>query len=163
MSFIKLDRKITEWGWFTDSNTLKLWIYLLVNAQYHDSVYKGIEIKRGQLLTGRKKLARNLEMTEQQIRTCLEHLQLTNEITIKSTNKYSLITIVKYGFYQGWDDDGNQQINQQSNQQTTNKQPQYKKYKKERKEEIYTYDPSLNKEMSKEQEEELLELMKGQA
>lgn len=123
MSFIKLDRKITEWEWFTDANTLKLWIYLLVNAQYQDGSYKGIEIKRGQLVTGRKKLAEQLEMSEQQIRTCLDHLQATNEITIKPTNKYSLITIVKYGFYQGEDDGCNQQNNQQSNQRITNKQP----------------------------------------
>ena len=123
MSFIKLDRRITEWEWFTDANTLKLWIYLLVNAQYQDGSYKGIEIKRGQLVTGRKKLAEQLEMSEQQIRTCLDHLQATNEITIKPTNKYSLITIVKYGFYQGDDDGCNQQNNQQSNQRITNKQP----------------------------------------
>lgn len=123
MSYIKLDRRITGWEWFTDANTLKLWIYLLVNAQYQDGSYKGIEIKRGQLVTGRKKLAEQLEMSEQQIRTCLEHLQATNEITINSTNKYSLITIVKYGFYQGDDDDINQQNNQQGNQRITNKQP----------------------------------------
>lgn len=136
MSYIKLDRRITGWEWFTDANTLKLWIYLLVNAQYQDGSYKGIEIKRGQLVTGRKKLAEQLEMSEQQIRTCLDHLQATNEITIKPTNKYSLITIVKYGFYQGDDDDCNQQSNQQSNQRITNKQPtnNHNKRNKEREE-----------------------------
>lgn len=123
MSYIKLDRKITEWEWFTDSNTLELWVYLLVNAQYQDSSYKGIEVKRGQLITGRKKLAKQLEMSEQQIRTCLDRLQATNEITIKTTNKYSVITIVKYEFYQGDDDGINQQNNQQGNQRATNKQP----------------------------------------
>ena len=145
MSFIKLDRKIAEWEWFTDSNTLKLWIYLLVNAQYQDSSYKGIEVKRGQLITGRKKLAEQLEMSEQQIRTCLDHLQATNEITIKPTNKYSLITIEKYGLYQGDDDGNNQQNNQQSNQRATNKQPtnnhnkRNKEIKNIRNKEIYIY------------------------
>ena len=145
MSFIKLDRKIAEWEWFTDSNTLKLWIYLLVNAQYQDSSYKGIEVKRGQLITGRKKLAEQLEMSEQQIRTCLDHLQATNEITIKPTNKYSVITIEKYGLYQGDDDGNNQQNNQQSNQRATNKQPtnnhnkRNKEIKNIRNKEIYIY------------------------
>lgn len=123
MSYIKLDRKITEWEWFTDANTLKLWIYLLVNAQFQDGSYKGIEIKRGQLVAGRKKLAEQLDMTEQQIRTCLERLQATSEITIKTTNRFSIITIVKYGFYQRCDDEDNQQNNQQCNQRITNKQP----------------------------------------
>ena len=123
MSYIRLDRKITEWGWFTDSNTLKVWVYLLVNAQYHDSVFKGIEVKRGQLVTGRKKLAERLEMSESQVRTCLEHLVSTNEITINSTNKYSVITIVKYGIYQGGDDDDSQQNDQQDSQQIANESP----------------------------------------
>jgi len=145
MSYIKLDRKIAEWEWFTDSNTLKLWIYLLVNAQYQDSSYKGIEVKRGQLITGRKKLAEQLEMSEQQIRTCLDHLQATNEITIKPTNKYSLITIEKYGLYQGDDDGNNQQNNQQNVQRATNKQPtnnhnkRNKEIKNIRNKEIYIY------------------------
>ena len=145
MSYIKLDRKIAEWEWFTDSNTLKLWIYLLVNAQYQDSSYKGIEVKRGQLITGRKKLAEQLEMSEQQIRTCLDHLQATNEITIKPTNKYSVITIVKYGVYQGDDDGSNQQNNQQNVQRATNKQPtnnhnkRNKEIKNIRNKEIYIY------------------------
>ena len=114
MSFIKLDRKITEWEWFTDANTLKLWIYLLVNANYKDGSYKGIEIKRGQLVTGRKKLAERLGMSERQIRSQLEHLQTTNEVTIKATNKYSIITIVKYDFYQSGGDENDQQNDQQT-------------------------------------------------
>lgn len=114
MSFIKLDRKITEWEWFTDANTLKLWIYLLVNANYKDGSYKGIEIKRGQLVTGRKKLAERLGMSERQIRSQLEHLQTTNEVTIKATNKYSIITIVKYDFYQSGGDENDQQNDQQN-------------------------------------------------
>ena len=149
MSYIKLDRKIAEWEWFTDSNTLKLWIYLLVNAQYQDSSYKGIEVKRGQLITGRKKLARELGMGEQPTRTALEHLLSTNEITIKSTNKYSVITIVKYEFYQGCDDGSNQQNNQQiptkstnkspTNQPSTNHNKRNKEIKNIRNKEIYIY------------------------
>ena len=173
MSYIKLDRKITEWEWFTDGNTLKLWIYLLVHAQYHDGNYKGIEIKRGQLVTGRKKLANELDMTESQIRNSLSKLITTNEITIKATNRFSLITIVKYGFYQGDDDDSNQQNNQQNSQQIANKPPtnrhntrnkESKKGKnKYNSDSLPIYDTSVNEPMSKELEEELLEIMKGQA
>lgn len=165
--WFKTYRAITEWEWFTDGNTLKLWIYLLAKANYKDSHYMGIEIKRGQLITGRKKLAEALRMSEQQVRTCLERLQETNEITIKSTNRYTLITIVKYGFYQ---DDGDG-CNQQNNQRITNKQPTNNHYliNKERKEgkNIYNslpiYDPSRNENVSEELESELLELMKGRA
>lgn len=169
MSFIKLDRKITEWEWFTDGNTLKLWIYLLVHAQYHDGNYKGIKVKRGQLVTGRKKLANELDMTESQIRNSLSKLLTTNEITIKATNRYSVITIVKYGFYQGDDDGNNQQNSQQNSQQIANKQPtnshntRNKESKEGKEDTLPVYDPSLNDSMTDEQAKELLELMKGTA
>lgn len=123
MGYIKVDRRITEWEWFNDGNVLKVWLYLLVNAQYHDTRYQGIEVKRGQLITGRKKLAERLGMSERQIRTCLERLKSTNELTIKTTNKYSVITIVKYAYYQGIDDESDQQSDQQNDQRTTNKRP----------------------------------------
>lgn len=146
MSYIKLNRGITEWEWFTDDNMLKLWIYLLVNAQYQDGRFKGIDVKRGQVIVGRKKLAERLGMTEQRVRNCLNRLKSTNEITIKTTNKYSLITIVKYDIYQGESEENNQQNNQLANQQQTNKEPtknqqrttvkEIKKYKKLRNKEV---------------------------
>ncbi len=146
MSYIKLNRGITEWEWFTDDNMLKLWIYLLVNAQYQDGRFKGIDVKRGQVIVGRKKFAERLGMTEQRVRNCLNRLKSTNEITIKTTNKYSLITIVKYDIYQGESEENNQQNNQLANQQQTNKEPtknqqrttvkEIKKYKKLRNKEV---------------------------
>ena len=163
MSYIKLDRKITEWEWFTDGNTLKLWIYLLANAQYKDTKFKGIEIKRGQIITGRKKLAECLGMSERQIRSCLNHLKKTQEVTIKATNRFTLITIVKYDFYQGGGDD--------SDQQATNKRPtsdhNTRNIRRKEGKNIYDsipiYDPSGNKEMTEEEENEILNLMKGEA
>jgi hypothetical protein len=73
-------------------------------------------------------------MSEMQIRTALEHLKTTKEITIKTTNRFSIITICNYNTYQ----DENCEDNQQDNQQITNKQPadnhiqEYKNDKKEK-------------------------------
>lgn len=128
MRYIKLYEGITDWEWFTDGNMVKLWIYLLVRAQqFKDGSFHGKPLKTGQLITGRKKLAIETGMSEQQVRTCLNRLKSTNEITIESTNQYSLITIVKYGEYQFGEDDINQQNVQQfshpDNQQITSDQP----------------------------------------
>lgn len=163
MSFIKLDRKICDWEWFTDANTLKVWIYLLVNAKYKDTEYRGTIIKRGQLLIGRKRLADDLEMTEQQVRTCLSRLERTKEISIKSTNKNSLISIVKYGFYQGEDEISNQLATSKqpaNNQQTTTyKRNIRKKEGKNIFNSIPTYDTSMNPVFTDEEEDDLLERM----
>ena len=148
MRYIKLSEGIINWEWFTDGNMLKLWVYLLVNAQqFEDTRYKGIELKTGQLVTGRKKISQETGLTEMQVRTCLNKLKSTNEITIETTNKYSVITILKYDLYQSNEPYGNQQINQENNQQITNEQPtnnqqittsnKDKRDKKEREKDIY--------------------------
>ena len=119
MGYIKLDRKITEWEWFTDGNMLKVWVYLLAHANFKESRYKGYEIGRGDVIVGRRILAQRLKLTENQVRTCLEKLKKTQEITIKTTNKFSIISIVKWAEYQCLDDDDNQQ----QPTQITNKSP----------------------------------------
>lgn len=121
--YIKLHRKLTEWGWYSDANTFRVFIHLLLLASFHDNEFRGIKLKPGQLIAGRKQLARDLGLTEQTIRTALNHLKSTNEITIKSTNKFSVITIEKWGMYQGAEEASNQQTNQQPNHQLTNNQP----------------------------------------
>lgn len=146
MRYIKLCDKIVDWEWFTDGNMLKVWLYLLVKAQYADGKYRGVEVKRGQLLTGRKLIANETRLSEQQVRTCINRLKSSGQITIESTNQYSLITIVKYDDYQGSDSYNIQQIIQPANLPITNDQPTdnqrittYKKDKKEKKEKEYIY------------------------
>ncbi len=61
--------------------------------------WQGQHIKRGQLITGRKRLAKDLKLTERQIRTSLTKLKMTNEVTIEATSKNSVITITNYDTY----------------------------------------------------------------
>lgn len=129
--WIKLYRKITEWEWYTDSNIFRVFLHLLLNANHKPKRWRGIIIGRGQLITSRKLLSKQLKISEQSIRTSLIRLKSTNEIIIKTTNKFSLITICNYDSYQSFDFSINQQptsqplkINQQNpiNQPTTNQQ-----------------------------------------
>lgn len=114
-NWVKLFSKFMKWEWYKDINTKCVFIHCLISANWKDGRFEGRVIKRGSFVTGRKKLAEELGMSEQQIRTALNHLISTNEITIATTNKYSVITIVNYEMYQ--------QVNQQNNQQLTNNQP----------------------------------------
>ena len=107
--FIKLNRNMLGWRWYHDMNTFKVFVHLLFKANFKDGEFENHTIKRGQLVTGRKALSKELKMSEQSIRTALEHLKSTNEITITPTSKYSIITIKSYNKYQ----DVNQHIDQQ--------------------------------------------------
>jgi hypothetical protein len=120
---IKLDRKITEWEWYTDANVSRLFIHLLLMANYKDGKWKGVPILRGQVVIGRKALADDLHLSEQQIRTALDKLSTTKEITTESTNKFTIVTICKYDTYQTFNDDISVQItNSLTNNQPTNNQ-----------------------------------------
>jgi biotin operon repressor len=117
--FVKFHRKIHKWEWYTDSNTFHLFFHCITCANYEPKQWKGITVKRGQFVTGRRKLSAETGLTEQEIRTAIKKLKATNEIEVQSTNKYSIITVKNYELYQN----SNQQINQQPNQQTTSRKP----------------------------------------
>lgn len=98
--FIKLFRKMTEWEWYTDEHTFRVFMHLLLTANYKETNYKGVTIYPGQTVIGRKALANALHISERNVRTALKHLKSTNEIAIKATNKFSVITIVNWELYQ---------------------------------------------------------------
>jgi len=125
--WIKTYRQLVDWEWYQDSQMVHLLLHIILKANHTDLKWRGITIKRGQLLTSRKKLSVETGISEQSIRTCLDRLQSTNEITVKSTNLNTVITINKYDIYQANETEINQPINQPNNQrptsQTTNDQP----------------------------------------
>ena len=102
---------------------LNVWIELLLSAAFEDYYCDGQLIKRGQVMIGREKMAKQLGMGVQELRTCLNRLVSTGEITIQSTNRGSIITIVKWDEYQGSPSNTNQQSNQRTNRQVTSNQP----------------------------------------
>lgn len=98
--FITLQRQIIDWEWYDDANTFRLFIHILLKANHTDKNYRGTLIKRGTFLTGRDVLAKETGLSIQQIRTGLKKLKSTNEITIKTNSKGSVVQVVKYNDYQ---------------------------------------------------------------
>ena len=143
--FIKIHRKMTEWGWYSDPNTKAVFLHLLLTANWQPGEYRGYKLNPGDAVMGSDALATTLGMTRQQVRTALKKLEQTGEITKKVTNKFTVVTIVKWTKYQIDGSEDNQQVtnNQPTdNQQVTNNQPTDnqqvttpKESKKERKQE----------------------------
>ena len=119
--WIKLHRKITQWEWYDDANTFRVFMHLLLTANHQDTKYRGQVIPKGATVTGLNKLSEELRLTVQQVRTSLDKLKATSEITSKSTNKFSIVTICNFDSYQE-KETPEQQAEQQANQQTSNKQ-----------------------------------------
>lgn len=117
--WIKLHRKISNWEWWDDVNTAHLFIHCLLRANFEDARWHGEVVKRGSFVTGREKLSKETGLTQQQVRTSLKKLQNTGEISVKSTNKYTVINICNYNDYQIND----KHYQPTNNQQVTNNQP----------------------------------------
>ena len=107
--YIRLHRQILKWEWWCNPNTFRMFIYLLLKANYCDLKFEGKVIQRGQLVTSIPKLAQETALTPRQVRVTLDHLKLTGEVTDTYTSKYRIITVVNYDKYQNDDrQDGNQ-------------------------------------------------------
>lgn len=98
--WIKLHRQLLDWEWFDDHNAFRLFMYLILKANHKAKKYKGTTVEVGQLLTGRDILAKETGLSVQQIRTSLKKLKSTNEITIESSKKGTVIQVVNYLKYQ---------------------------------------------------------------
>ena len=99
--YIKLFRKLVYWEWYQDINTKVLFIHCLLMANWKPGRWRGQAYKRGQFFTSINNLAKETGLTVREVRTALDHLETTNEVTSKTTNKYTLITVVSFDKYQG--------------------------------------------------------------
>ncbi len=98
--FIVLHRKIIKWEWYTDNNVFKLFLHLLLRANHEDKYWRGILVKRGQLITSIKHLSEETGLSIKQVRTALDKLKSTGEVVSKGQSRYTLVTIEKYSDYQ---------------------------------------------------------------
>lgn len=121
--FITMHRKLLDNPIITDEGLLSLFVVLLLMAGYEEKrvIWNGQEItlKRGQFITGRFSLAEKLHVKPTTVYYRLNTLKKLGIIDIKSNNKFSVITIVKYSQYQDKVERAN---NKTDNKLTTNRQ-----------------------------------------
>jgi len=122
--WIKLHRQLMEWEWYQDSNMVHLYLHMLLKANREPKKWKGVIVESGQFISSRDSLSVATGISVQTIRTCIARLQESGLLTIKTTNKYTLFTLIKWGSVVNGESDTNQQANQQltSNQPAINQQ-----------------------------------------
>ena len=54
--FIKLHRKLVAWGWYQDYVVKDVFLHLLLTANFRDTQWMGVTLKKGQLVTSYKHL-----------------------------------------------------------------------------------------------------------
>lgn len=102
--WIKLHRKILTSNIFQNEKLLKVFIYCLTKASHaHHKQTVGrqiVDLEPGQFVFGRRKAALELDMKESTVRDYINVLKSDNVISVNSTNKFSVITIANWTFYQ---------------------------------------------------------------
>jgi hypothetical protein len=119
--WIKIHRQILDWEWYSDNNTFRVFMHLLLKANHKDRRFKGIELKAGSVVTSRDILAIETGLSVQQIRTSLDKLKLTNEITSETSSKGTIIQLVNYQKYQIATSEATAEQPKNNQQVTTNK------------------------------------------
>lgn len=142
--WVKLHRTITDSFVFQNPDRLKFWVWCLCKASHRERKQnvglQEVDLKKGQFIFGRKKASSELSMDESKIYRLLKTFENRNKIEVKSNNKFSVVTIVNWTFYQGEEQQSEQQTNNKltTNQQQSNTNKNVKKVKNVNKE--YTDD-----------------------
>jgi hypothetical protein len=121
--WVKLHRKITDWEWYQDANTFRVFMHLLLSANHQKRDWMGTTVYRGQCIISADKAASILALSRQNKRRAFFNLQNSGNITIKTTNKFTIVSICNYETYQSCDEENNQQLNHQTTSHSTNGQP----------------------------------------
>lgn len=96
MAFVKLSSDLPNWAWYGDNNTLIVYIRLLLGAVWRDTDYQNTTLKRGQIAVTFPKIAKENGITERQARTILDRLKSTGKVSVKTTSKFSIVTLLDY-------------------------------------------------------------------
>lgn len=115
--YIKLWRKMQKSSTYRNSEAVHLFVHLLFKASYQDRQtligHQIIDLKPGQVVTGRKALAKETGINEYKVYRLLGMLETAQQIAQQTFTKYSIISICNWSSYQD--------VAQQTAQQAHNK------------------------------------------
>ena len=127
--YIKLSRKLLDWEWYTDANTMRVWIHLILIANWKEGRFKGEVIPRGSVACSYASIAKNLKLSYKQIRTSIGHLVGAQQVTLKKCRNFLILSVVHYDEYQSegrplgtdWQDNGHTKGNNRRIERIKNK------------------------------------------
>ena len=133
--FISISRKIFDNPLLRDADYFRAWVWLICEACWkpaRERIQTGrsftmVDLQRGQLSHARSFIANALGMSEQRVRTFLNHLETEGMINRTINQGQQIITICKYDEYQIDPRATNQQSGVATNQLSTSDQPELNK------------------------------------
>ena len=114
--YIRLWRKFLDGGYIRNHKLCAFMLWSLLKANHQDGYEIVVGLQRvtlqpGQFIFGRTRAAEETGLSEQEIRTIMAFLRNIKFLTIKTTNKFSIVSIMNWTIYQAANE-GNQPANQ---------------------------------------------------
>uniref|UniRef100_A0A6M3LUC9 DNA replication protein n=1 Tax=viral metagenome TaxID=1070528 RepID=A0A6M3LUC9_9ZZZZ len=133
--YVKLWRKILDAGWLKQPKLCTFWLWCLLKASHKEIDiivgYQKVHLMPGDFIFGLKSASKELRMSIQSIRTIVNFLKEAQNLTLKVTNKFSIVSVANWDIYQGEENEINIQTNKQLTikQQATNNKQECKELK----------------------------------
>ena len=98
--WLKLHYGFTEWEWYGDIGMVRLFLHLLLSANSCAAACRGSIIPRGALVRSVRELSEQTGLSVKAVRTCLDKLCRTGEISVTKTKNHHVISICNFDNYQ---------------------------------------------------------------
>lgn len=135
--YVKLYRKLLESAVFESAQLLQMWVACLLKASHKEHTMRiglqNVTLKPGQFICGRHSLAEELGCSPSAARRRLQTLKADKRIDIEANNKYTLVTVRNWRYYQSDDDAPDSNSDRQADNKKTTKRQQKDTNKKGKK------------------------------
>jgi len=122
--WISIHRKLLNNPIFDNANALKVWVWCLLKAGFTEKdTYLGlvkIHLEKGQFIFGRHTASVELKMKPSTVWSYMLLLKGDSYLDIKTTNKYSIVTILNWNEYQKNDSKSDNRMTTDRQQNDTN-------------------------------------------
>ena len=98
--YVKLNRNLLDWRWYRDANTIRVFLHLLLSANFKDQPFENIIVRRGEVATSYGAIAEALHISACQARTAVTHLKVSGTVSVKQYSKFQVISIISWDLYQ---------------------------------------------------------------
>lgn len=118
-NFIKLNRQLLEWRYWYSETAVKLWILILMKANWKDGWFMGERIPRGSFATSISNLAIESGFSEATVRRWLIKFEEDGQITRRATNRFTQINVIKYALFQDVPENVTKRMTEQMTERVT--------------------------------------------
>ena len=120
--WLKLYRKMLDWGWYDDTTVKSAFIHCLLKANIEDTEWHGEYLPAGSFITSIANFSAESGLSKNQTRRAWKCLEKSGEITRKAHNRYTQIIVNNWAKFQSYERTGTNKPQTDHKQTTTDKE-----------------------------------------